>query len=181
MHDHMTDDCPLFRTVRVDLRADGTRYIQPGRPIDTLRAIVALVKTLPNGLKPTVDLGCRSSEALTFVMSLPGATPGKTPAADGTGAEIVYAWTTVDGVEIVARVRQERTRPPPTALHLAHERIAALQGEARLTAMRRLSRSYSVPERCVVDEGCTIDGSEVVWPDGERWPADPERLTPGAL
>lgn len=111
MHDDATDidDRPFLRTVRVDLCENGTAIAQTDGHTHTLRAITALVKTLPNGLKPSVDLGSRSPEALAFVMSLPGAHPGKTHAADETGDDILYAWATVDGVEIIARMRQPRT------------------------------------------------------------------------
>lgn len=55
----------------------------------------------------------------------------------------------------------------------SNARIAALPKEKRGEAMRRASRSYSVPETCVRHDGCRIEGGEVVWPDGERWPARP--------
>lgn len=52
----------------------------------------------------------------------------------------------------------------------AHARITALPEEKRREAMRRLSRSYSAPRTCVEHDGCRIEGGEMVWPDGERWP-----------
>jgi len=62
-------------------------------------------------------------------------------------------------------------------------RIAALplHSKERHEAMRRASRSWSVPLTCVRFDGCGLDGNteattDVVWPDGERWPADPEKL-----
>lgn len=37
----------------------------------------------------------------------------------------------------------------------------------------RKSRSFSMPESCVVLDGCRIEGAQVVWPDGERYPRGP--------
>ncbi len=55
-------------------------------------------------------------------------------------------------------------------LRVVHERIASLKGEARHEAARRASRSYSAPGMCVRYDGCHIEGDEMVWPDGERYP-----------
>jgi len=55
----------------------------------------------------------------------------------------------------------------------SNARIAALPKEKQHEAMVRASRSYSVPETCVRFDGCRIEGGDVVWPDGERWPARP--------
>lgn len=53
-----------------------------------------------------------------------------------------------------------------------NERIASLSGAARNEALRRASRSYSAP-RSAVRDGARIEGNEVVWPDGERYPMAP--------
>ncbi len=37
-------------------------------------------------------------------------------------------------------------------------------------SMRRRSMSYSASEYQLTRNGCMIEGDEVVWPDGERWP-----------
>jgi hypothetical protein len=68
---------------------------------------------------------------------------------------------------------QYRDHAGPRLLE-AHERIAALAGEARREAMTRASRSYWAPKMCVEHDGCTRDGDEIVWPDGERWPTRAE-------
>jgi hypothetical protein len=54
------------------------------------------------------------------------------------------------------------------------KRIAALTGEARGEAMKRASCSYSDPDFAVRCHGCRIEGNDVVWPDGERWPMRPK-------
>lgn len=51
-----------------------------------------------------------------------------------------------------------------------HFRILAMPVDKRHEAMRRASRSFSAPDTCVRHDGCRIDGEDVVWPDGERWP-----------
>jgi len=61
--------------------------------------------------------------------------------------------------------------PDDDRLAEAHARINALPRDKRGEAMRRASRSYSVPDTCVRFDGCWLDGDFVVWPDGERWPA----------
>lgn len=53
-----------------------------------------------------------------------------------------------------------------------NERIAKLPREQRHEAMRRASCSYSAPCSAVRDGAC-IEGNEVVWPDGERYPMAP--------
>jgi hypothetical protein len=57
----------------------------------------------------------------------------------------------------------------------AHARIAALPRGKQREAMVRASRSYSEPIICVDHDDCKIDGADVVWPDGERWPKGPGR------
>ena len=52
-----------------------------------------------------------------------------------------------------------------------HKRIAALPRERQGEAMRRASRSYSAPDTCLRHDGCTREGDDIVWPDGERGPA----------
>ncbi len=61
-------------------------------------------------------------------------------------------------------------------LQEVHERIATLPAEKRREAMRRASRSYSVPETCIRRDRCRLDGDDIVWPDDERYPARPEWL-----
>ncbi len=61
--------------------------------------------------------------------------------------------------------------PDDDRLREAYARIAALPREKRGEAMRRASRSYSSPHTCVRFDGCRLEGQDVVWPDGERWPA----------
>lgn len=51
-------------------------------------------------------------------------------------------------------------------------RISELTGEAKAKAASRASCSWSAP-RFAVLQGGRIDGNEVVWPDGERYPIDP--------
>jgi hypothetical protein len=68
-----------------------------------------------------------------------------------------------------------------TALLDAHRRADAKPTpEERHEARRRMSRSYSVPETCVRHDGCRIDGGDVVWPDGERWPTKPAQEGAGS-
>jgi hypothetical protein len=57
-----------------------------------------------------------------------------------------------------------------------HEWIATLSPEKRQEASRRASRSYSVPETCIRHDGCRLDGDDIVWPDGERYPTRREWL-----
>lgn len=59
--------------------------------------------------------------------------------------------------------------PDAARLATVHERIATLSGEQRREAMRRLSVSYSA-EWSATERGAHIDGDEMVWPDGERYP-----------
>ena len=61
--------------------------------------------------------------------------------------------------------------PDDDRLREAHARINALPKDRQGEAMRRASRSYSAPEFCVRFDGYTLEGQDVVWPDGERWPA----------
>ncbi len=52
----------------------------------------------------------------------------------------------------------------------SHRRIAAMPKHLHHEAMRRLSRSFSAPDFAVTYDGCRIEGHQVVWRDGERWP-----------
>ena len=62
-----------------------------------------------------------------------------------------------------------------TALLLAHRRAEAIADpRERHTARSRLFCSWSSPEKAV-ERGARIDGDDVVWPDGERWPKGPGR------
>lgn len=73
------------------------------------------------------------------------------------------------------------TNPPeydlnePT-LALAHRKIAMLPVEKQHEAMRRMSRSYSAGENTLRIDGCHFEGGEVVWPDGERFPRNPQKI-----
>jgi len=91
-------------------------------------------------------------------------------------AEIFAPMSTKDdiGADVAEQIHAESDRWPSRdddeRLDIAHARIAALPEQERHEAMRRLSRSYSAPRTCVEYDGCHIDGDEMVWPDGERWP-----------
>lgn len=61
----------------------------------------------------------------------------------------------------------------PVVLTAMHQRIATLADEARRTAMVRASRSFSVPDSCVRENGCRRENGYVVWPDGEKYPDGP--------
>lgn len=76
--------------------------------------------------------------------------------------------------EVADRIRETSGRWPARGDHdrlaEAHARIAAMPKEQRREAYIRASRSYSAPRMCVEHDGCTRDGDDIVWPDGERWP-----------
>lgn len=59
------------------------------------------------------------------------------------------------------------------ALLAAHRRVDAIADPSRRAAARvRLIRSVHGPVACVEQEGCRVEGSEMVWPDGERYPTN---------
>ena len=49
-------------------------------------------------------------------------------------------------------------------------RVAALSDKERHEARLRAVRSWDRPDYAVQHDGCRIEGGEVVWPSGERWP-----------
>lgn len=55
-------------------------------------------------------------------------------------------------------------------LFVVRERIAALPEELRHEAWSRIGVSYDSPEYAVKHYECKIDGNEVLWPDGQRFP-----------
>ena len=71
---------------------------------------------------------------------------------------------------------------PPRAtgprVEIAYQRIEALPGERQGEARRRFSRSFSASPISLRAEGCTFEGLDVVWPDGERWPRAYDRPIP---
>ncbi len=71
---------------------------------------------------------------------------------------------------------EPRVAAVPDVRDATSARIAALTGEARHEAMQRASRSYSAPQGAIRFDGCRVDGNELVWPDGERWPIGPDAL-----
>lgn len=54
-------------------------------------------------------------------------------------------------------------------LRAVHERAVGLTGDAYARTMARISCSYS-SERTAIARGARVDGDEMVWPDGERYP-----------
>lgn len=62
------------------------------------------------------------------------------------------------------------TRAEEERLAMAREKIAALPASARPEARRRMPLSWDRPNYAVEHYGCRIEGAEVVWSDGDRWP-----------
>lgn len=58
---------------------------------------------------------------------------------------------------------------------LQWDAIGRLPPEKQASARHRAAWSHSHPDECLSREGCTRDGDEVVWPDGERYLAGPEK------
>ncbi len=69
-------------------------------------------------------------------------------------------------VEVLRLLREE-----PSCGFCSPIRVAELT--ANHECLARKSRSYSTPKSCVALDGCRLDGDEVVWPDGERYPRGP--------
>lgn len=176
---HLDRTRPAFTgTVQTEARLDihdaaGLRAALDGlvrylvdKPGETLRTIAALVRTLPVGLCPSVMLATDNRRAFDLLAAQESPT-----IADRGGSRSV--WAIIDGVDFGAAART-----PRTTLERAHDRIAALPLGMQHVAAQRLSRSYSTPAWCVAEKGCRIEGAEVVWPDDERWPIDPDQVTP---
>lgn len=64
-----------------------------------------------------------------------------------------------------------------TPLLAAHRRVQAMPADKIQEARARLSRSYSAP-MSACRHGGYISGREIVWPDGERYPIDPDVTLP---
>jgi hypothetical protein len=104
------------------------RYLA-GKAPETLAALVALLKTLPLGYAPKIDLGgCdEGAAALAVVAALPGAYTGATARENGT--PLYYAHAEVNGVEVTAR--HAPTPPRPTIAGAAGLDMAARAGGDR--------------------------------------------------
>lgn len=104
------------------------RYLA-GKAPETLAALVELLKTLPLGYAPKIDLGgCdEGAAALAVVAALPGAYTGATARENGT--PLYYAHAEVNGVEVTAR--HAPTPPRPTIAGAAGLDMAARAGGDR--------------------------------------------------
>jgi hypothetical protein len=83
------------------------RYLAD-KPVEALRAIAALVKTLPVGLEPSVNLGSRTQEGYDLIAGQPGARHGVTR-FDEDDDELAYVSAVIDGVQFSARYRRPMT------------------------------------------------------------------------
>jgi hypothetical protein len=85
------------------------RYLAD-KPVETLRAVVRLVRTLPVGLGPQLNIGSCTEGGHALVAALPGARTGRSttgPTALGPSRPLAYAIAEIDGVEICARFSPE--------------------------------------------------------------------------
>lgn len=92
------------------LTVDGLVRYLADKPIDALRAVVALMKTLPVSLGGQIDLGSRNRLAHDIIAALPGAIAQETTCRDGV--RLAYALAEIDGIEIAARYNPEPAEVP---------------------------------------------------------------------